>query len=147
MFSSQYTENCTIHPEDKALTVETHHSCTESKKRPHGIWFLHTGGTAELNNSRKTGIASHRKKKRQQQKWQCNHPTSYFDFFHHKFIANCTINTDAKPPKKTQRKQSPLQLPRLTVAHMPTDSQANQDMSTSQESPATISKHLRQSKA
>ena len=28
-----------------------------------------------------TGIASHRKKKRQQQKWQCNHPTSYFDFF------------------------------------------------------------------
>ena len=58
-------------------------------------------------------------------------PHKLLRFFHHKFIANCTINTDAKPPKKTQRKQSPLQLPRLTVAHMPTDSQPNQEMSTS----------------
>ena len=56
----------------------------------------------------------------------------HFDLdFHHEFNANCTINTDAKPPETNQRKQSPLQLPRLTVAHMPTDSQPNQEMSTS----------------
>jgi len=33
----------------------------------------------ECKHSRKTGIAGHRKKKRQQQKWQCNHLTCYFD--------------------------------------------------------------------
>ena len=31
----------------------------------------YTGATEECKHSRKTGIAGHRKKKRQQQKWQC----------------------------------------------------------------------------
>ena len=43
----------------------------QSPKSDHTEFGCCTGGTAEFKNSRKTGIASHRKKKRQQQKWQC----------------------------------------------------------------------------
>ena len=43
----------------------------QSPKSDHTEFGFCTGGTAEFKTSRKTGIASHREKKRQQQKWQC----------------------------------------------------------------------------